>query len=95
MGTVSISLPQELVTLLEEKVASGMYLSISEVVGEGLLLLKEQDARLVRRESLRKELAIAEKQIENGEVIQITSTKEYAEKIIAESKRLIGNRGKA
>jgi antitoxin ParD1/3/4 len=54
---MNVSLTPELEELINQKVASGMYHSASEVVREGLRLLKEQDAiREFRREELRKEL---------------------------------------
>jgi len=48
VGSVNVNLPPRLEKLVREKVATGRYESASEVVGEGLRLLAEQD-RLRRR----------------------------------------------
>lgn len=54
---MNVSLTPELEKLVNDKVASGMYHSASEVVREALRLLKEQDAlKQLRLEELRKEI---------------------------------------
>jgi antitoxin ParD1/3/4 len=86
MATLNISLTPELASLIHEKVSSGMYHSASEVVREGLRLLKEQDEiRRIRLEELRKEIAIGTEQLERGEYTVYSSGKEVAAKIKAEA----------
>jgi len=52
---MNVSLSKELELFASEKVASGDYASVSEVVRAGLRLLKEQDAeRQARLEALRR-----------------------------------------
>lgn len=54
---MTISLPQELETLIAEKVRSGRYDSAGEVVREGLRLLDDMDRlREIRRDELRRDL---------------------------------------
>ncbi len=65
---MNVSLTPELDKFVAEKVDSGLYSSASEVVREGLRLLKEHDEiRRVRLEELKRELAIGIEQIENGQ----------------------------
>ena len=45
---MNVSLTPELEKLVEEKVKTGMYQTASEVVREGLRLLKERDQRLLQ-----------------------------------------------
>jgi antitoxin ParD1/3/4 len=64
---MNISLTQELERFVTKKVQSGMYHSASEVVREGLRLLKEQDeVRQLRLKELRKEIAVGIEDIEQG-----------------------------
>lgn len=52
---MNVSLTPELEKFINEKVASGMYYSASEVIREGLRLLKEQEAlKAIRIEELKK-----------------------------------------
>jgi len=54
---VNVSLTSELEKYVSEKVASGLYHSASEVVREGLRLLKDQDAlRAMRLNDLRQQI---------------------------------------
>ena len=96
MTTMNISLPPELAALVNEKVSSGMYHSVSEVIGEGLRLLKEQDEiNRIRLEELRREISIGTEQLEHGEVTAYASGKEVAEKVKAEGRKRIAEREKA
>jgi antitoxin ParD1/3/4 len=96
MATMNISLTPELVELVNEKVMSGMYHTASEVVREGLRLLKEQDdIRMLRLEELRKEIAIGTVQLERGETNQYGSGRDIADKIKSEGRQRIANRTKA
>lgn len=62
---MNISLTAELEQMVQEKVASGMYSSASEVVREGLRLLKERDMlQAMKLQELRTEIR---KGIDSGE----------------------------
>ena len=65
---MNISLTPELERLVQEKVASGLYNSASEVIRESLRLLHERDRiRDIRLEELRKEIQKGINQLERGE----------------------------
>lgn len=67
---MNVSLTPELEKFVNEKVQSGMYYSASEVIREGLRLLKEQDTlRQMRFEELRKEIAIGIDQADRGQFV--------------------------
>lgn len=67
---MNVSLTPELEKFVNEKVQSGMYYSESEVIREGLRLLKEQDTlRQIRLEELRKEIAIGIDQADRGQLV--------------------------
>ena len=67
---MNVSLTPELVGFVKEQVAGGMYHSSSEVIREGLRLLKEhKEDRRVRLEELRKQIAAGLEQLERGERI--------------------------
>lgn len=67
---MNVSLTPELEQFVNEKVASGMYYSASEVIREGLRLLKEQEAlRQMRLEELRREIAIGVEQADRGQFV--------------------------
>ncbi|UFP94682.1 type II toxin-antitoxin system ParD family antitoxin [Gloeobacter morelensis] len=62
---MNISLTPELERLVQEKVASGLYNSASEVIREALRLLKEQDMlKQARLEELRQDIQLG---LESGE----------------------------
>jgi antitoxin ParD1/3/4 len=68
---MNISLTPELDNFVNDKVASGMYHSASEVIREGLRLLKEQDTlKNLRVEALKKEIASGIEQADRGQFIQ-------------------------
>lgn len=61
---MNVSLTNELEQFVQEQVKSGMYYSASEVIREGLRLLKEKDMlRQIKIEELRKEI---QKGLESG-----------------------------
>ncbi len=65
---MNVSLTKELENFIGELVASGMYFSASEVVRDGLRLLKEQEAlKKMRVEELRAEILKGFEQSQNGE----------------------------
>ena len=61
---MNISLTPELERLVTDKVKSGMYQTSSEVIREGLRLLKERDERL---ESLRRDIRAGFEAVDRGE----------------------------
>jgi len=64
---MNISLTRELEQMVQEKVASGMYSSASEVIREGLRLLKERDMlQAMKLQELRTEIR---KGIDSGDWI--------------------------
>ena len=80
---MNVSLTQELVEFVNRKVQSGMYYSASEVIREGLRLLKDQDAlREMRLQELRKEIAVGTEQADRG---QFVDGEEAFEKLKAKS----------
>lgn len=65
---MKVSLTNELESFVDRLVASGMYHSASEVVRDGLRLLREQDEiRRLRYEELRAELLAGYEQARRGE----------------------------
>ena len=71
---MNISLTRELDSYVEGKVRSGLYHSASEVIREGLRLLKERDAlQEIRAEELRKQVQEGFAQIERGEYLEFES----------------------
>jgi antitoxin ParD1/3/4 len=66
---MNISLTPQLEKLVNKKVASGLYHSASEVVREGLRLLKEHDeVRKQRLKELRRDIAIGIRQANQGQL---------------------------
>jgi antitoxin ParD1/3/4 len=64
-----VSLTSELEQRIHEKVESGLYLSADEVVREAMQLLEERDRlRQMKRDELRRELAVGLEQAARGEV---------------------------
>jgi antitoxin ParD1/3/4 len=88
---VNVSLTPELEELVQQKVQSGMYHTASEVIREGLRLLKEQDIiREMRLEELRREVKAGFEQIERGGYTRYASGEEIAEWVLAEGRRRTG-----
>jgi antitoxin ParD1/3/4 len=66
---MNISLTAELERFVAERVHTGMYQTASEVVREGLRLLKENDElRRIRMEELRRQIAIGVEHADAGRV---------------------------
>jgi len=81
--TMNVSLTPELEELVNRKVTSGMYHSASEVIREGLRLLKEQDIlREARLSALRQDIEEGERQIANGQFTEYASGKEAMDSIM-------------
>jgi antitoxin ParD1/3/4 len=72
---MNVSLTPELEKFVNEKVASGMYYSASEVICEGLRLLKEQETlKAMRIEELKQEIAIGISQADQGRFVDGEAT---------------------
>ena len=66
---MNVSLTPTLEELVQQKVATGLYNSASEVIREALRLLEERDElRKMRLGTLRKEISVGLDQLERGEV---------------------------
>lgn len=82
---MNVSLTKELESFVNELVASGMYYSASEVVRDGLRLLKEQESlKKIRVEELRAEIIRGFEQSQNGESkpLDIEEIQRNGEKIL-------------
>tara|TARA_B100000315_G_C14452135_1_gene529640 strand:- start:451 stop:711 length:261 start_codon:yes stop_codon:yes gene_type:complete len=67
---MNVSLTTELERFIAEKVKSGMYQSASEVVREGLRLLRQNDQlRAERLKNLRQDIQIGLDQLDSGEIV--------------------------
>jgi antitoxin ParD1/3/4 len=72
---MNISLTPKMDQWLAEKVASGMYSSSSEVILEGLRLLKRQEEqRQAVTEDLRQEILVGVMQLDSGKAISFDSS---------------------
>jgi antitoxin ParD1/3/4 len=66
---MNVSLTPELEKFVRQKVKTGRYLSVSEVIREALRLLEEQDIqRQMRLEKLCQEVAVGIEQSDRGEI---------------------------
>ena len=82
---MNVSLTPELEKLVQEKVASGLYQTASEVVREGLRLLKERDDR---QTSLREAIQEGLTQLEIGKY------QEYTADTLADLAQAVKDRGR-
>jgi antitoxin ParD1/3/4 len=82
---MKMSLTRELEQLIDQKVKSGKYETASEVIREGLRLLKERDAF----EALRRDVRAGFEQIERGDYEQYDehTTRNLAEDIKARGRQ--------
>ena len=79
---MNVSLTKELENFIGELVASGMYYSASEVVRDGLRLLKEQEAlKKMRVEELRAEIMLGIEDLQTGNSMSFTSEEEIFQEI--------------
>ena len=68
MPTMNVSLPAALAEFVEREVASGAYSTASEVVRDGLRLLRrEKDVYEEKREILRREIQAARDEVDAGQ----------------------------
>ena len=87
---MNISLTPQLQRLVEDKVASGLYHSASEVIREGLRLLQERDQlRQVRLEELRQQIQVGLDELDQGLVapLDTDSIKQRGRKRLAERQK--------
>ncbi|VEP17192.1 conserved hypothetical protein [Hyella patelloides LEGE 07179] len=67
---MNVSLTEELEQFVQSQVKSGMYYSASEVIRDGLRLLKEKDMlKQIKIEELRKEIQKGIVSLESGESV--------------------------
>jgi antitoxin ParD1/3/4 len=67
--TLNVSLTPELERFVEARVASGRYLTASEVVREGLRLLEEREvSRQTALDEVRRKISVGLEQAERGEL---------------------------
>lgn len=79
---MNVSLTKELENFVSELVASGMYYSASEVVRDGLRLLKEQEAlKKIRTEELRAEIMLGIEDLKAGNSMSFSSDEEILQEI--------------
>lgn len=87
MKIMNIVLSPELENLVNEQVKSGLYDSPSEVVRDGLLLLKEKaQLKQLRREELRREVQKGIDAMREGRFKSYSSAEELAEDVIREAR---------
>ncbi len=82
---MNVSLPPELERLVNEKVASGLYDSASDVVRDALRLLRERDeVRSLALTELRKDVMAGVEELDQGEsaVLDIAAIKAQARRRI-------------
>jgi len=86
---MNVSLTPQLEDLLKEKVSTGMYSSVSEVVREALRLLSERDSmQEMKREALKKDIAQGINSLNNGEgkSLDIENIKAKGRQVMASKK---------
>lgn len=84
---MEITLTPELEDLVNEKIRSGKYDSPSQVVRDGLRLLKEQDQlKQLRLEELRREVQGGIDAIQEGRYTSYNSADELMEDVIKEAR---------
>ena len=93
---MNVSLTTELETLVQNKVKSGNYTSASEVIREGLRLLKEQDQlKELRINELRAEIQKGVDAMNEGRFTEITNKEEadaLVKRIVREGKKELKKR---
>src|SRR4030095_11086589 len=86
--SMNISLTPELDDFVTKKVNSGDYASASEVVREGLRLLKEfEELKRVQLQELRREISIGVKQLDKGQGKTYKSAAALIEHVKAEGRK--------
>ena len=87
---MNISLTPELVQLVSDKVKSGMYQTASEVIREGLRLLRERDQHL---QSLRMDIGAGFEAVNRGEFTDYdqSNVQELAQQVKARGRKRLAN----
>jgi antitoxin ParD1/3/4 len=76
---MNVSLTRELEEFVEQKVRSGLYQTASEVVRDGLRLLRERDElRRDQLEALRRDIAVGVDQADRGQVAPLNAKETLA-----------------
>jgi antitoxin ParD1/3/4 len=76
---MNVSLTPELKEFVEQKVRSGLYQTASEVVRDGLRLLRERDElRRDQLEALRRDIAVGVDQADRGQVAPLNAKETLA-----------------
>ena len=90
---MNVSLTPELEQLVAQKVGSGMYQTASEVIREGLRLLRERDQRL---ESLRRDVRAGFEAVDRGEFSDFDASNigELAERVKARGRKRLAEESK-
>jgi len=79
---MSVHIDDKTESIISEKVAKGQFRNASETIAEAIRQMDERDRR---REELRNALAIAQAQVERGEVVELSP--QLADDISAEARR--------
>ncbi len=87
---MNISLTPELERLVADKLDSGMYKTSSEVIREGLRLLKERDERL---QSLRRDIRAGFEAVDRGEFTDYdeSNVQKLAERVKTRGRKRLAN----
>ena len=90
---MNISLTPELERLVADKIDSGMYKTSSEVIREGLRLLKERDERL---QSLRRDIRAGYEAVDRGEFTDYdeSNVQKLAERVKARGRKRLADEGR-
>ena len=79
---MNVSLTQELESFVNTLVSSGMYYSASEVVRDGLRLLREQEEiKRIRTEEIRKDIMLGLEDLREGRSKTFTTADELLEDV--------------
>jgi len=90
---MNVSLTKELENFVSELVSSGMYFSASEVVRDGLRLLREQEAiKKMRVEELRAEIMLGIEDLKTGNSMSFTSEDEIFQEIKKRGQKRLGEK---
>lgn len=90
---MNVSLTKELENFVNELVESGMYFSASEVVRDGLRLLKEQEQiKKIRYEELRAEIMLGVEDLKNGRSESFSSGEDVFEEIVKRGKKKLAEK---
>lgn len=89
---MNISLTPELEQLVNDKVKTGLYQTASEVIREGLRLLRERDQRV---EALRRDIRAGFEAVERGEFIDYDekNIKELVDRVKAKGQKRLAEEG--